>query len=218
MTSLTDERVTVEDLRRYILTIPAFKCGDDDQHSKLESEREEFMNAATINDIIIILTTKYASFLDYGIFQCIVKDHQLDKGQDELKYPQHLKTYVADHKISEFIEINSDLGKYNDAKEIVLKFDIALSHCNVATLLDLKNAVADVLGISSLSLRLLSIKEGCVVVTFLIPEFIANHTFPYDMRLTLEQVKCLQDSHVLWLKCGDFEFPFRCLSDTDVEG
>lgn len=217
--ALEAKKITVENLRTYVLTFPAFKCSNDNRHGMLMSGRKELNNPVKINDIIDLIITDYASFLDYDIFQGIIKDFKLDEGQEELQYPKHLKTYVENHKISElFIEINPALEKYSVAQKVVLKFDIDLSAHKIATILDLKNAVADILGLSSLALRLLSIAEGCVVATFLIPEFVANFTFASDKRFTLKQVKDFQDLSLVWLKCGDCEFPFRSLSDTDIEG
>lgn len=139
-----------------------------------------------------LIAEEFASFLDYDIFQGIVEEYSLDEGQQQLRYPEYLKTYVETHKISEFLEINPALEKYSGAKELVLKFDISV--CKVATLLDLKSAVADILRLKSSSIRILSIKEGCVLITFLIPEFIANIIFTRNKQTSHDHhLKDFQD-------------------------
>ena len=50
---------------------------------------------------------------------------------------------------------------------LTLKFDVDLPS-NITKVLDLKSAIADILGLKSCALRLVSIKEGCVVVKFCI--------------------------------------------------
>lgn len=218
--SLEGKKITVDNLRSYVQTLPAFKCASDDKNSmpKLLSKRKEIKNAVTINNIIDLISTEYASFLDYDIFQCIVREYRLDEGQEQLQYPQYLKAYVEAHKVAEFLEINPALEKYHSAKELVLKFDIDLSICNLATILDLKNTVADILGMSSLSLRLLNIKQGCVLVTFLIPESVASVVFARGSKFNSKQVKGFQDMSLIWMKCNGRLHSFRPHSDTEIAG
>ena len=209
LTSLEAKNVTVENLRTYILSLPAFKS-DENRHHKLMSGREELISkAAIINDIIDVITTMCASFLDYEIFGSIVEEYELNKGQKQFQYPQYLRTYIDAHKISEFMQVNSDLDKYSDAEEIVLKFNTDLSSHKFATIVDLKNAIADILEVSSLSLRLLSVKDGCVTITFLIPKYIATVIFAGNEVFTSKQIKEFQDLSLLWLKCDSYEFSFE---------
>lgn len=143
--------------------------------------------------------------LDFDLFQCIVEEYKLDQCQEQLHYPEHLKAYIQKHKISEFLEINPALEKYSGAEELVLKFDINLSICKLSTLLDLKSTVAEILGLKSSALRLLRVKEGCMVATFLIPECVANSA---DREFTSKQVQDFQNLSLLWLKCGAHKFLF----------
>ena len=222
-TSLEKKGVTVKNLSFYLLTLPAFDCtcdiDDEDEDFKLMSQRkEEVEGAGDITDIIKIINSEYASFLEYDIFQGIVEEYKLDQNLEPLQYPEHLKAYIQMHKLSEFVERNPALEKYSSAKELILKFDIKLSACKLATLLDLKNSIASILGLKPSALRLLTVREGCLVVKFLIPEFIAKKIFTEDKRFTLKEAQDFQHLSLLWLKCGNFEFPFRLLTDTTITG
>ena len=197
------------------MSLPAFT---DDEDFKLMSRRREVKNAADITDIIDLVTEEYASFLECDIFKGIVRVFKLDRNED-LDYPKHLEEYIKIHMVSELTEINTDPKKERkDEKTLILKFDIKLSSCKLATIRDLKNAIAEILGLMPSALRLRSVEEGCLVVAFLIPDFVANGIFSGDKIFTLKQVQQFQKLPLLWLKCGNFEFPFRCLKDTDTEG
>lgn len=215
--NLEQMNVTAKDLSSYLLTLPAFDYDTHSEDCKLMSQkRRELEEASDITDIINIVAREYASFLEYDIFQDIVGEYKLDQSQKPLQYTDDLKAYIEKHRISEFMKINPALERYSGAKELILKFDEhKLLDSKIVTLLDLKNAVAAILGIQASALRLLSAREGCLVVEFLIPEFIANSIFTDGKKLSLKQEKNFQKLSVLWLKCTGYEFKFQ---DTGVQG
>ena len=103
----------------------------------------------------------------------------------------------------EFVKINPKLEKISQSSEkLVLKFNIPLV-CEVAKVFDLKDAVAEYLGMKSYTLRLMDIEEGCVVVTVLLPTAVANYVFANG--LTPKQEADIRALSVLWLKCGSYQ-------------
>ena len=106
--------------------------------------------------------------MDRNDVQGIVGEYKLDRSQERLQYPDHLKAYIQKHTISEFMKLNPALERYNGENELTLKFELKLLDRKIATLLDLKNAIAAILGVQSSALRLLSAREGCLIVEFLI--------------------------------------------------
>ena len=212
--SLGEKGVTVKELSSYLLSLPAFNCDVQNEDYKLMSQkRNDLEGANDIIDIFNIIARDHASFLEYDIFQGIVREHKLDRSQEPLQYPDHLKAYIQKHTIAEFMELYPALKRYNGEKELTLKFELKLLDRKIATLLDLKNAIAAILGVQSSALRLLSAREGCLVLQFLIPEFITSRIFAE--KLTSKQVKNFQELSVIWLKCAGCEFTFE---DTGTQG
>ena len=211
--SLKATGITVSDFSSDLLSVSAFN------HSKqnrilLSAHITDLKKADSLNAIFDILVTEYASFLNYKIFEHIAKTYQLNNGQDEFKYPEHLETYIKKHKISEFIKINPLIEKLtSNSTEMILKFDIE-STCRLAKLKKLKSSVAKILGLSPSAIQLYDIKDGCVVATFLIPTPVAELVFNADTVLTEEQEKELQALQVLWLKCNGFAFVGKEPEDT----
>lgn len=99
----------------YLMSMTAYDCDQDSNKSILLAElEEELMAAESIDKVFIILTTKYASFLNYEIFEAMAENYGITDDQQRLNYPQHLKDYVKKHKLSEFIDINPKLKTLGD--------------------------------------------------------------------------------------------------------
>ena len=126
----------------------------------------------------------------------------MDNEQEELKYPEYLKAYIDRHKLSEFMRINPMLKDHDDSsKELILKINIE-STSRLARIEDIKSAIAEILGLKSAALRLVDIKEGCVVATFLIPTSLAEVVFNEHTILTKQQEERLRSLPILHLECN----------------
>ena len=133
--------VSVEDFRTYLLKLPAF--ANDQQVKVLSGVEPEMKEADTINKIFDLLDEKYASFLNYDIFQSIQDTFCRGIDSEDLKYSEHLKAYVNEHKISELCSVDSQLAKFNDTDEkLQFKFDIEMMSSKVAKVLDIKKRIA----------------------------------------------------------------------------
>ena len=203
---LKKKEVSVEDLCTDLLSMSATSIPEQ-KLSLLSGQRAELEKAVSINGIFNILITKYASFLDYEIFQFIVDTYQIDCGQEELKYSEHLKAYLEKHVVSEFVAINPSLKKYVDSKELTFKVDVHLMF-SMANILNIKKVIAEILGIIPAALRLLDIKDGCVLVTLLVPAPVADFVFNRWTVLNRQQIKEFQKLPVLWLECNGCRFDF----------
>jgi hypothetical protein len=92
---------------------------------------------------------------------------------------------------------------------MTVKFDIPET-CKLAKLDDLKNKIAKILKITPLGLRLIDVEKGCVKVTFLVPNSIANVIFTGDQHkiFSPQQKDEFQALSIQWLKCKQYEWIF----------
>lgn len=202
--SLQKRGITTERLRTFLLYLPAFDVSHDNPNISKEKclllaeARERLEKAESVYDIFTILSSDFlTSYLNYGIFELMIRQFRLDDSQQEMKYPEYFRAYVEKHKISEFMEINPQLSEVaTSSKEFVFKMDYDLNHTPLAKITELKEAIANALKLKSSALRLLSIEEGCVVVKFLVSASIAELVFPF----TTEQLKVIRGLSVTWLK------------------
>lgn len=207
--AVVEKKVTVNDLVSYLLSLPATSLSRNGQNLTLLFNREtELKKRNTITEIFNILTTKCASFLNYGIFQFILKHYEINDASEELQYPKHLKAYINRHKVSEFAKINPLLKPKNGSKELIVKFDIETT-CRLAKITDLRTCIANIMEISSLALEIIDIQEGCVVVCFFIPAHIADALFTPNTEFTTQQEEEFRAASVLWLKCNGCTFHFQ---------
>lgn len=199
-------------LSSYLLNLPAF-TSDKKRLRLLAGLRAELQKAETIAEVFIILSTKYVSFLDYDIFETILKHYGTPKDVEELNYPECLKAYLEKHKVNEFVKlypklINPKLEKLcSNSTTINVKLSTKRTQ-SLSTLKEVKRAVANILGIRASALRLYDVKKGCVIITLLIPTSIADVIF-MESSITLEQIQQIQETSILWFECKGCRFDLR---------
>ncbi len=205
LNSVKEKDISPETLRSYLLNLPAF--GGGQKLTLLSGLKAELEKANTVNNIFDILSTEYASFLDYSVFEFIIEEYEIDESKPRMQYPEHLKAFINQHKLVEFMEINPFLKDFSDSsKELILKIDIELT-CSLTKLQDLTKTVASILGLRKSALRLLDVEEGCVIVRLLILAPIADFIFT-GKKFSSQQEEEFCFISVLWLKCNDVKFEF----------
>lgn len=197
--SIHDKKVGAMNLRTFIFRSPAIE-GDAGK----ESVKEKLLKASTINEIIDLIGNECASFLHCDIYQSILEKYCSDIDHDELKYSEHLKAYINSIKVSEFLVINPELKKLaaTTTNTIAVKVDIVMSS-KFVKIVDLQTVLASILGVWPSKLTLVSIEEGCVIVTFTVPAKIL------EKERLKENSEELQSLSVLWLKCGNYKLDFQ---------
>ena len=194
-------------LGSFLLNLPALGGKGSQKLTLLSGLRDQLEKAISVDKIFNILSTEYASFLDYDIFECIIEEYDIDENRPKMKYPEHLKAFINQHKLVEFMEINPLLKDFRDSsKDLVLKIDIE-STCTLARLKDLTKTFASIMGLKKSALRILDVEEGCVIVTLLIPAHIASFIFTGE-KFTSKQKEEFQSNSVLWLKCNSIKYEF----------
>ena len=209
------ETVDVHELRSFLLSMEAFESDSGIQQKLLSGVRAELEAETTIHGILDVVMKECASFLNVGIFECIVNEYDIDHGQKALKYSEHLEAYVKKHKISEFVKINPKLKSKSNSKELILKFDID-TMCKLTRVTDLQKAVARILKLLPSAIMLYNINDGCVLITFLLPKLVAEKIFTRSKRFSLLDEKEFRSLSVLWLSCGSRKFIFKDLDDSDT--
>ena len=208
--SLEAKGVSAKKLSFNLLKLTAFDHNQVEQKEALLSTHQaDLENAADLIDIFNLLSKRYASFLNYEIFEIIADEYKLDEGQEAFKYPQHLKTYIDKLKISEFLLVNPQLEKIvpPNSKILFLKID-SDSTARLSKLVDIKIRLAKILDIKSAALQLVDINEGCVEASFSIPTPVAEIIFNSLLVFNGEQVEQFQALQILSLRCNDYEFDF----------
>lgn len=206
---IKEKGVSPDELQTYLISLPAFKENHKGKKLTLLANKEaELEKCDSIPKIFKFLSTKCSSFLDYEIFEDIMKFYKISKDQEHLNYSNHLHTYIQKHKISEFTKIIPFLKEKEGSKELTLKFDIEIT-CSLAKVTDLKKSIASILGLLPSALEIVDIEDGCVIVTHLISASVADAIFTPTAVFTSLQKDELRLAKVLWLKCNGHVFNFQ---------
>ena len=195
---IKNKNVPVGDFLYFLKALPDCK-------NKLDSLSED----STILDVFKIIGDELSSYLHYEIFQSIINKYCTPSEKvdcDDLKYPEYLKDYIEHLDIKHFLEINSELENLSstDTKKLCLKIDMDET-TKMTQIKDLESSIAEILGpsIRPSELKLIDVKKGCLLLTFLIPAITADATFAN--KLTKDQIKRFHSLSVRWLKCEDIE-------------
>ena len=204
--SIEEKGICVSDLCSYVMSLEAFEPDHDIQCKLLAEIRHEVESAESTQKLLDLVAKNCVSFMNIGILEHIIAEYELDNGQDKMKYPDYLLSYINKHKISEFLEINPKLAESADtSKEISLKLDISAT-CKLAKIKDINAAVAQILHLLPTTIQLISIEKGCVVVKFHILTFIADIVFTKNKKFSPLEEEALHSLSVLWIECNGRKF------------
>lgn len=202
---------TAEQLRTFLLDLPAFSPEDSTQHCKLfPGSKIDYDVTDSVYTLFAVISLEYASYLSYDLFQVIL-DWYCSEGECDsvkLKYPGYLKQYIEQHKILEFVEVHPELERCTGASKIVKVETGIKSTCSIARLVQLRNDIAALLDLEPYVLRLHRIDDSHMIVAYLIPTLVADAVFA-DGRKWLERRERFRSYSVRWLKCDDLELNFE---------
>ena len=161
---------------------------------------EKLKNASSITDIIFAIH-EYLSFFNYHVIEYLIQVFGTQEDKEELeKYKEKLNEYCK-RRVFECPPLYS-LPVQSDHVTVAVKLDDDLTKYTLKTLQGFWLRLAKELNLVKHTLRIVSVEEGCMQVTFQIPSFVSQHIFP----LSTEQEKALQKEKVIELKCEDYTF------------
>jgi hypothetical protein len=204
--------VNVVTFRFFLLNLPALACDDGDEHHKLlYGIKNELCKAVSIEKIFLLLRD-YLSFLDYQTYLDIAVKYKIEIKEEESEYLKHLNEYAKRHTISDLVDVLPKLHKCTDkfteaSKTIVFKLNVKLS-CKFAKVVDLKSALAKLLGFHPSAMRFISIEKGSILISFVVPFFAAEYIFYMDKKFSQQEKEQFQALSIVWLDYDNRKFNF----------
>ena len=154
-------------------------------------KEEELARAKTIFDVLKTIKP-YCSYFNYDIIEVLVEVHGSDLTKSYFKeYIQAFAEYCKAMPCAEEICGSEDTTLRRSKLHFKLDFDRQLKPDAVRTI---KSKIARHLGIRPSALYLCRIKDGCIELEFLIPDFILQSVFPLrdEQKIALyQEVKTL---------------------------
>ena len=203
--SLKEREVSIQDLVTNLLMIKAFskQLESDDKPELLFLAKEQLTAAKTIDNVFNTLSS-YVSFFNYEIIEHIVHLH--GEESDRKKFEEYLSAFEefcrrrAHEKIPLFVDCIPDEAKFTPLK-MKVESDL-LKLYTLKAINQFRAKLCSILGVTESGLRLLSIEEGCILLTFILPKFVVSHVFP----LSNYQKKILVSDGVVKYSLNSEEF------------
>ena len=138
--------------------------------------RQELVKVEEIGKLFELITP-YVSFFNYDIFESIVEDY--GDSEDKEKFKVYLKKFEEFCK-RRATEVPSVLdGEDSTTTHLRVKVEDDFKHMyTVKAIRSFRAKLCTILGITEPCLRLVSIENGCILLTFILPTFVVPFIFP----------------------------------------
>jgi len=143
------------------------------QKPVLEEKLEELWKAESIDHVFFILR-HYVSFFNYNIIEHVI--NELGSAED-CERLQKYKAELDEYSKRSVFECPSYSVSQPDHANLVVKIEGVLE-CNVKQLETFKARVSSIIHVSKYTLRLCSVKKGCLELRYQIPHFVEVAIFP----------------------------------------
>ena len=173
--------------------------------SIMKPRTDELTKAECLEQIFYTVVDQACSWFDYEIIKDMINYYGDSSDKNRLeKYEEELEKYARERlpKGKKHIEVGN--GARKGCKQLVIKIDKEWEDINFSHLDKLCGTFASILGVRRRDLYLADIREGCIMMTLMIPEEIAVTVFPTRRCLTLSQIQSFKAEGVISLKCGKF--------------
>ena len=201
--SLVRQNVQLDELVSHVMTLGAFDpVFKEPQLPLFQYCFKELKTADTIPKIFLVLKD-YFSFFNYDIIEHIIK--VLGAEEDKANLQSYKSTFNRYAK-RRIYECGPHFGPVSDTDhtDVFVKVDSRYDNYTVEEIKGLCNKLSETLCVSSEgALRLCRVEKGCLQLTFQVPSFVQQKTFP----LSRNQEGTLKAEGVIKLTSGEYQFP-----------
>ena len=178
--------VTTKQFASSLLALGAYEPVMKKEQALLEDHEDKIFQAETISDIYRIIRP-YMSFFNPELLQYIIETHgSKENDVDFREYMIKLDMFCQSIVVPPVDLSNEEQSPILDRREEI-KIKLDLNDRRLQRLRDVKSAVAKILQVKEVALCLVSLKEGCTELIFMVPHFVIDYVFP----LSEEQLKAI---------------------------
>ena len=176
-------------------------------HSRVMKPRMEELSKVThFADFFRIIVNQACSWFNYGIIKDLILHFCASAKSCLDEYEACFKKYAEQRLPKGMNHIEIGGGARKGGKQLVIKIDKEWEEVTFSDLDKLQETFASILDVRRSDLYLADIRDGCIMMTFMITEELAGRLFPSRTRFSSSQVKSLKDEGVLSVKCRSFNW------------
>ena len=170
----------------------------------MKPRMEELSGVTFFEDFFRIIVDQACSWFDYGIIKDLILCFCMSAKSCLDEYEARFKKYAEQRLPKGMKHIEVGGGARRGGKQLVIKIDREWEEVTFSDLDKLRGTFASILGpgVRRSDLYLADIREGCIMLTFMITEESAGRLFPSKSCLNSTKVKSLIGEGVISLRCG----------------
>ena len=143
------------------------------EHQKFINEHLVIIDQGTTFDVLWARLNNYWNFLNFDLLEHVVDKYKIEDLQCRMKsYVHDLKSFRKATRLCDFIEcwpVQGETPPVVDLQEFVIKMNYDWNNCTLEDLETLKGVITRKFFLPEFALQLKEIKEGSIVITWLIP-------------------------------------------------
>ena len=199
------QRVNLHEVALFLNQLESLAHVTKSTPSLLEEVMDDIWKAETM-EMLFRLLTKFWSWYNHFLLEKIIDRFGDSEDQERLKKFRENFTIYSKNRLVDLSSAGDSLklgvGGGKGQVPLLLKIDKEWDAIPVSQLADIQRDIASILKVESHLLFLASVRQGCIVMTFLVSASLVGCAFP----LSLSQKESLAFAKVKWLKCGSYSF------------
>ena len=168
----------------------------------MKTRIDEMIEATCLEQVFKITVDQACSWFEYEVIKVMVAYFGGDEDRMRVReYEAHFQKYAERRlpKGMKYIEVGS--GARRGGNQLVIKIDKEWEEVTFSDLDKIRESFASALGVRRRDLYLADIREGCIMLRFMIVEELAGRLCPSNSYLTSSQIKSLRNEGVISLRC-----------------
>ena len=203
--SLDEQHIPLKKLVRHLKGLKALKKVNSSKSASVVQSYEYVLDNITDIESVKDLIEEYSTFFDFRPVEYMIENIGLERDRQQLeKYKEDFEHYIK----RRVFECPCEVGPSDAPNSTKLCVKLESDYDKLVELKQFQCQLSLILEVSVHVLRLSSVKNGCIQLTFLIPDFIQEAIFP----LSVEQETTMKELGIIQLWCGSYHFPSQVKS------
>ena len=197
--SLDEQHIPLKKLVRHLKGLKALKKVNSSKSASVVQSYEYVLDNITDIESVKDLIEEYSTFFDFRPVEYMIENVGLEKDRQRLeKYKENFEHYIK----RRVFECPCEVGPSDAPNSTKLCVKLESDYDKLVELKQFQCQLSLILEVSVHVLRLSSVKDGCIQLTFLIPDFVQEAIFP----LSTEQEIAMKELGIIQLWCGSYQF------------
>ena len=198
------KKVSVIEFALWLMQLQAFYLVSHFSESMplLLAQQINKIRRAVIMEEVFLILSNYWSWYNHALLEEIINKFGDEEDRRRLEVFKESFSTFAQNRIVEFSQHSMTFGAaVGDGKtrvSLVLKVDASWDSIHINQLAEIHRNVASILEVNPHTLYLATVRQGCILMKFLIPSSVAEAVFP----LSASQQEALAAADIMLVKCG----------------